>query len=144
MPSGHAMLQVPVRRAAWALLVLRLGLAAIFLPYGLVKLFTFPVRVQYFASQQFPAPAVATGFNLSLEIAAGLLLVLGLRMPVAATLVFIDTLVILTPLNWSAGPLDWWPQMAVRLAPALALALLGPGAFHLGSSGAREGEIAPA
>jgi uncharacterized membrane protein YphA (DoxX/SURF4 family) len=134
MPSPHAVLQVPTRRAAWALLVLRLGLAAIFLPYGLVKLFTFPERVQYFASQHFPAPTLATALNLSLEIAAGLLLVLGLRMRLAATLVFLDTLVILTPLNWSAGPLDWWPQVAVRLAPAFALAMLGPGAYRVGSS----------
>lgn len=122
------------RRTAWALLVLRLGLAAIFLPYGLVKLFTFAARVQYFASLHVPAPAVVTALNLSLEIAAGVLLVLGLRMRLAAVLVFIDTLAILTPVNSGASPLDWWPQIAVRLAPAIALALLGPGAFHLGSS----------
>jgi uncharacterized membrane protein YphA (DoxX/SURF4 family) len=134
MSSRDAVLHVPARRAAWALLVLRLGLAAIFLPYGLVKLFTFPERVQYFASQLFPAPALVTALNLTLEIASGLLLVLGWRMRLAAALVFLDTLVILTPLNWSAGPLDWWPQVAVRLAPAAALAMLGPGAFRVGGS----------
>ncbi|MEO8223865.1 MAG: DoxX family protein [Gammaproteobacteria bacterium] len=125
---------LPARPAAWALLSLRLGLAAICLPYGLVRLFTFPVRVEYFASLYFPAPALITALNMTLEITAGLLLVLGLRMRLAAALVMFDTLAILTPVNWTASPLDWWPQIAVRVAPAVALALLGPGAFHVGRS----------
>jgi putative oxidoreductase len=94
------------RRVAWALLILRLGLAALFLPYGIVKLFTFSSRVEYFASLNFPVPALVTALNLTLEIAAGLLMVLGLRMRLAAILVVFDTLAILTPVNWDAGPLD--------------------------------------
>ncbi|MEO8089365.1 MAG: DoxX family protein [Gemmatimonadales bacterium] len=134
MPSRPVVPALPARPAAWALLSLRLGLAAIFLPYGLVKLFTFPVRVEYFASLHFPAPALITALNMTLEIAAGVLLVLGLRMRLAAAFVVFDTLAILTPGNWTASPLDWWPQIAIRLAPAVALALLGPGAFHVGRS----------
>lgn len=119
-------------RTAWALLILRLGLAAIFLPYGIVKLFTFPARVEHFASLAFPLPAAVTAINLSMEIVAGLLLVAGVNMRLAAALVLLDTLAILTPVNWGASPLDWWPQIAVRIAPALALALVGPGSFRMG------------
>ncbi len=119
-------------RTAWALLILRLGLAAVFLPYGIVKVFTFPARVAFFSSQEFPAPVLVTAINLALEIGAGLLLLAGVNMPLAAALVVVDTLAILTPVNWGAGVLDWWPQVAVRVAPAVALALLGPGAFRLG------------
>ncbi len=123
------------RRSAWALLILRLGLAAIFLPYGIVKAFTFPVRVEFFASQGFPVPAAVVAVNLTLEIVAGLLLIAGVNMRLAAGLVLVNTLGILTPVNWGASPLDWWPQVAVRVAPAIALALLGAGAFRLGAGG---------
>jgi uncharacterized membrane protein YphA (DoxX/SURF4 family) len=117
---------------------LRLGLAAIFLPYGIVKVFTFPARVEHFASLAFPAPGLVAALSLSLEIVAGLLLVTGVNMRLTATLVILDTVAILTPVNWDASPLDWWPQIAVRVAPAVALALLGPGAFSLGRAGRHE------
>jgi uncharacterized membrane protein YphA (DoxX/SURF4 family) len=115
------------------LLILRLGVAAVFLPYGMVKLFTFPARVEFFASTGLPAPEVVTALNVSLKIGIGVLLLLGVQMPLAAALVIFNTLGILTPVNWQAGPLDWWPQVAIRIAPALALALLGPGEFRLRS-----------
>lgn len=133
MSSSSAAAGAAVVRTAWALLILRLGVAAIFLPYGLVKLFTFQDRVGYFASLGFPAPALIVAINVTLEIAAGLLLVLGINMRLAAALVIVNTLAILTPVNAEAGALDWWPQVAVRIAPALTLALLGPGRFRVGS-----------
>jgi uncharacterized membrane protein YphA (DoxX/SURF4 family) len=143
VPSQREALTTQPVRTAWALLILRFGLAALFLPYGLVKLFTFATRVDYFASLHFPAAPLIVALNLTLEIAAGVLLVLGVRMRLAAALVVLDTLAILTPVNWNASPLDWWPQIAIRLAPALALALLGPGAFHMGHS-AKAGAVAGA
>jgi len=135
MPDRLEHAAPPARQADWALLILRLGLAAIFLPYGIVKVFTLPARIEHFASLAFPAPGLVATLNVSLEVVAGLLLVTGANMRLAAMLVILDTVAILTPVNWDASPLDWWPQIAVRVAPAVALALLGPGAFSLGQAG---------
>jgi len=144
MPVRSASAATQAVRTAWALLILRLGLAAIFLPYGIVKLFTFPARVEHFASLEFPLPALIVAINLTLEIGAGLLLVCGVNMRLAATLVVLDTLAILTLVNWNASPLDWWPQIAMRVAPAVALALVGPGAFRIGHPTGPGAQTAPA
>lgn len=138
MAVEHDLPRLHSSRVAWALLVLRLGLASLFLPYGVFKLVTFAERVEYFTSLGFPVPPLVTALNLALEIVAGLLLVLGVRIRLAAALVVLDTLVILTPVNWTAGPLDWWPQIAIRIAPAFTLALLGPGPFRVGGRPAAE------
>ena len=71
----------------------RLLFALLFLPAGLAKLTGFAGTVGYITSAGLPAPQLAAAFALSLEIIAGLALVLGAGTRVAALALALFTLV---------------------------------------------------
>jgi putative oxidoreductase len=71
----------------------RLLFALLFLPAGISKLTGFAGTVGYITSVGLPAPALAAGFALSLELIGGLALVLGAGTRVAALALALFTLV---------------------------------------------------
>jgi putative oxidoreductase len=71
----------------------RLLFALLFLPAGLAKLTGFAGTVGYITSAGLPAPQLAAAFALSLEIIAGLALLLGAGTRVAALALALFTLV---------------------------------------------------
>jgi putative oxidoreductase len=79
-------LQNPLSLAA------RLLFALLFLPAGIAKLSGFDGTVGYITSVGLPAPALAAGLALSLEILGGLALVLGFGTRAAALALALFTL----------------------------------------------------
>jgi putative oxidoreductase len=95
---------------AWALLLGRLMLAAVFLPSGIDKAMALAGTASFIASKGLPAPMLLAGATAALEIAAALALIAGWRVRWAALALCAFTLL--------AGLLfhDFWaatPEMAM-------------------------------
>ena len=119
-----------------ALLVLRLGLAAVLLYHGVPKLMNFGATVGAFQSMHLPAPTLTAGFALLAEVVGGILILIGLAADLAAILVIIDMLGAIFLVHWGNG-FDFtkggWEHPFTVLVVALAVALAGPGRYTIGS-----------
>jgi len=129
------------RHIEYAALLLRLGLGAMFLAHGLMKLtvFTLPGTAQFFASVGFPGwLAYPVTFA---EIGGGLLLLSGLATRwVAAALVpvLIGAATVHLGNGWVfSAPNGGWEYPVFLVLLAIVQVLLGPGAYALRLPSAR-------
>jgi putative oxidoreductase len=81
--------------APWALLPLRIVLGVLFIMHGRPKLFgpQRPQMVGFFRQVGIPLPTVAVFLSGIVEFGAGILLMLGLLVPIAGLLLLINMLV---------------------------------------------------
>jgi putative oxidoreductase len=81
--------------APWALLPLRLVVGILFMLHGRPKLFgpKRPQMVEFFRQVGIPLPAVGLFLAGIVEFGGGILLILGLLVPIAGFLLFINMLV---------------------------------------------------
>ena len=123
------------RNAAYAALVLRLSLGAMFVAHALLKLvvFTLPGTAQFFQSIGLPGPLAYAVF--AAELVGGLLLIAG----VGARWVSLALVPVLLGATWAhlgngwlfTAPNGGWEYPAFLTAAAVAQALLGNGAYAL-------------
>lgn len=116
-------------------LVLRLALGVMFLAHGALKIFVFtlPGTAAFFAAQGFPGwtayPVVAA------ELAAGVLLILGVqvRLVSLATLpILVGALTVHIGNGWVfSAPNGGWEYPAFLIVLVIVQALLGEGAYAL-------------
>jgi putative oxidoreductase len=133
---------INTRTAPYAALVLRLTLGLMFLAHGLAKLllFTPAGTAEYLASAGFPGWLAYP--IIFFEIIAGVALVLGIFAQEIAALSVIELLVASTvhiKNGWAfANPGGGWEYPVFMALAALALVLLGSGAWTLVTSGPRK------
>ncbi len=123
------------RTAPYAALVLRVALGVMFLAHGLTKLLVFTPAgtAKFFASIGFPG-WMAYGV-IAFEVIGGLMLILGVVPRLVAAVAVVQLFVASTvhfDKGWSFGnPGGGWEYPIFLTAAALALALLGDGAYAL-------------
>lgn len=117
------------------LLLLRLGLGAVFIVHGAQKLFGgIPGTTGFFASLGIPAPGVTAWVVGTVEFVGGIMIVIGLLTPLAAMLVAAVMLVAIVRVHLPQGFMvsDGGYEFAMmNLAAALALVFAGPGRFSV-------------
>ena len=127
---------VDSRLAPYAALVLRLALGVVLLAHAAVKVFVFTPAgfIKFFAS--LGLPEWFAYFIIALEVVGGIALILGVlarwvALPIAGE--FIGTIVMVHGAKgWVfSSPGGGWEYPAFMAAAALALALLGDGAYAL-------------
>ncbi|WP_395825695.1 DoxX family protein [Collimonas sp.] len=129
------MITKPVDTSAYAATLLRLTLGIALLAHAYLKvfIFTLPGAAGFFASQGFPAWSVYP--VVAIEVLSGLALVLGLRVRIAAVIslpVLLGALSVHVPNGWVfTSPNGGWEYPAFMVVTAIAIALLGNGAFAL-------------
>lgn len=136
------------KTAPYAALLLRVALGVMFIAHGLMKVFVFtlPGTAQFFASVGFPG---WTAYPVTgLEIAAGVLLVLGVRSRIVAAAmipVLIGAATVHAGNGWVfSAPNGGWEYPVFLIVVAAVVALLGDGAGALKSAnvqGARIGAV---
>lgn len=136
------------RNADLAALTLRLALGGMFLAHGLLKLlvFTLPGTAQFFASVGFPA---WTAYPVTfLEIIGGVLLIAGIysRWVALVTLpVLLGAITVHFGNGWMyTNANGGWEYSAFLSMTAIAVALLGDGAYSLRKVFVRGASIAHA
>lgn len=139
------------RSVAYAALLLRLALGAMFLSHSLVlKLFVFTLagNAQFFASFGLPA---ALGYVVFVaELVGGAMLILGIQsrwVALALLPVLLGAVWVHAPNGWMFGyPKGGWEYPAYLVVLSLVQALLGDGAYALSPSRplALRGGLAPA
>lgn len=125
------------RTAPYAALVLRVALGVMFVAHALLKIFVFtvPGTVQFFGS--LGLPAVLAYATIAAELVGGILLVLGVGTRWVA-LLLVPFLLGATWAHigngWSfSAPKGGWEYPVFLTAASFAQALLGDGAYALGS-----------
>ena len=120
------------KTAPYAALLLRVALGVMFIAHGLMKVFVFtlPGTAQFFASVGFPG---WTAYPVTgLEIAAGVLLVLGVRSRIVAAAmipVLIGAATVHVGNGWVfSAPNGGWEYPVFLIVVAAVVALLGDGA----------------
>ena len=113
------------------LFILRLGVASIFIPAGLMKLMNFSSMVDMFGNSfGFPIPTAFLVVTLAIELIGGLAVLIGVYTRFTASLLAIVMVVALLTVKgaqgFQAARLD-----IVLLASSLALAFTGPGGLRL-------------
>jgi putative oxidoreductase len=125
--------------APWALLPLRLVVGILFIMHGWPKLFGphRPQVVEFFRQVGIPFPAVGAFLSGVAEFGAGLLLLVGLLVPIAGFLLLINMLVAtyvsVVKLNKPLLAVEkpGYEYDLVLIAVALAFMLFGAGRFSL-------------
>jgi putative oxidoreductase len=122
-------------KADYAATIMRVSLGAVLLAHGLLKVFVFtlPGTAGFFASQGFPGwtayPVVL------LEVVGGLMMLAGIytrAVAIAILPVLLGALTVHIGNGWLfSAPNGGWEFPAFLVAAALAVALLGDGAFAL-------------
>lgn len=135
------------RRLDVALLVLRLVLAAVFITHGYAKLFGMGVSgvTGFFTSIGVPLPGVAAPIIAVLEFIGGIALLLGAFTRVAAFLLACDMLgaIILVHAAHGYGAPKGVESVLGNFGMALAIALLGAGAYSIDALLSRRHSPAP-
>ena len=126
--------RVWVRALPWGLTLLRIVVGVTFFMHGQQKLFQMGIGGVggFFGSLGIPAPELAAVVVSLVETVGGLALIVGALTRVAAVLLAIDMLVALLVVHRSNGffAADGGIELVLVLAAAaLALAIIGPGAF---------------
>ncbi|MBI5321837.1 DoxX family protein [Bradyrhizobium sp.] len=127
---------IDARTAPFAALVLRLTLGAMFLAHAGLKIFVFTPAgfVKNFGG--LGLPAWLAYFIIAIEIVGGLALILGVLARWAALILSAELVVTIVMVHGARGflftnPGGGWEFPALWAASALALALLGDGAYAL-------------
>ena len=127
---------IDARTAPYAALVLRLGLAAVFIAHALLKLigFTLPGTAAFFDAHGFPAWTAYPVFAAELTGGIALLAGIGTRWVALVLLpVMAGALLVHWPNGWAfTAPEGGWEYVAFLMIALLAQAGLGDGAFALG------------
>lgn len=128
--------KAPSAAASTGLLVLRVVVGAIFAAHGAQKIFEFtiPGTIGSFAGMGVPLAEIAAPVVAFLELAGGILLILGFLTRPIGILLTIDMAVALVLVHLSAGL--WvgdggYEFVAVLGVAALALALTGAGRYSI-------------
>lgn len=126
---------IDTKTSPYAAFVLRIALGAMFLAHGLMKLlvFTLPGTAQFFAQVGFPG---WTAYPVTaLEIAGGVLLVLGVYSRIVAAgliPVLIGAALVHLGNGWVfSSPNGGWEYPVFLIVIAAVVALLGDGAYAL-------------
>lgn len=126
---------IDTKTSPYAAFILRIALGAMFLAHGLMKLFVFtlPGTVQFFAQVGFPG---WTAYPVTaLEIAGGVLLVLGVYSRIVAAgliPVLIGAALVHLGNGWVfSSPNGGWEYPVFLIVIAAVVALLGGGAYAL-------------
>lgn len=118
-----------------ALLVLRIALAATLLYHGIPKALDYSATLDGFNAMGIPAPALSLAFATIVEIAGGVLILVGVLTEIVGLLVVIEMLGAIVTVHWANG-FDFtkvgWEHPFTILMVALALVLAGPGAYSAG------------
>lgn len=132
MPNATVPTAVPSTAASLGLLVLRIVVGAVFIAHGAQKIFedSLPATAEAFAGMGVPLAPVLGPAVAVLELAGGILLVLGLLTRPIALLLAATMVVALVLVHLSAG--FWatdggYEYVAVLAAGGVALALTGAG-----------------
>ena len=123
--------------APYAALLLRVALGAMFVAHGLLKalVFTLPGTAQFFESVGFPG--FLAYVVVPFEVIAGALLILGLGTRIVALVCALE-LVGVASVHFGNGwlftsPNGGWEYPVFLIVVAVAQALLGDGAYALGT-----------
>lgn len=135
------------KRLDTALLVLRLVVGAIFIVHGYQKVFTFGITgvTTSFASMGVPLAALVAPFVSALEFIGGIAIVLGVATRIAGLLLAIDmfcAIVLVHAKNGFFAP-KGIEFVLGNMGMALALAIMGAGAYSLDAMLARRGRPVP-
>lgn len=124
--------------AEWAPLVLRLALGAIFIWHGYDKVFTKGISAisGFLGSLGFPAPDVFAYILSYGELAAGILLILGLFTHWAAKFAVVVGIVAFFTVHWKngfavGGPAYGYEYIMLITATALSVMTTGAGKYSL-------------
>jgi len=135
------------RRLDIALLVLRLVLAAVFITHGYAKLFGMGVSgvTGFFTSIGVPASGVFAPFVSVLEFAGGIALAVGVLTRVVAFLLACDMLgaILLVHVHNGFAAPKGVEAVLGNFGMAVALALLGAGAYSIDALLSRRKSVAP-
>lgn len=117
-----------------ALLLLRLVLGAVMLAHGLPKVTGFAGVTGFFGSLGIPAPMLAAAFAVLAEVGGGVLMLLGVAVDIAGLLFAVDMLgaIVFVHLKNGFSGQGGVEFPLLLLTVALALALMGPGAYAMG------------
>lgn len=125
-------------------LILRIGLAVIFLVHGYPKLFggpAFPKGPTDFAKVlvklKIPAPEFFAWAVAVLEFVGGVFILIGFLTPLVSLLLSIEILISITKIYWKAGFVGGWEFKFAQLVISLALLFLGPGQWSVDGALAR-------
>jgi len=113
---------------------LRIGLALIFIAHGYPKIFSstgFHGIVKFFESINIKPAKFWVLVVGVVEFFGGILLFVGLFTQLVALLLAIDMLVAILKVNFKKGLIGGYEFELILLLSALALIVLGPGAFSL-------------
>ena len=119
-----------------ALLIARIALGVVFIAHGAQKLFTYGLAgtAESFAGMGIPAPQAAALFAAVVEFAGGAALVVGVGVPVAGLLLFLDMLGALVLVHAPNGVFvdnGGFELVAALGAGALLLAVAGAGSWSV-------------
>ena len=110
--------------------LVRLALAAAFITHGVAKLSNMEGTVSFFASLGFSA---FWAYLVSwLELAGGLLMLIGLWTCLAGTVLAIIMLMAIIEVKYQMGFLGGWELDLTLLLSSLAVVFGGPGKYSLG------------
>ncbi len=115
----------------WALLVLRVVLAAILLSHGLPKLRGLKGTAGWFETQGFKAGIFWATAVAILEVFGGFMLLAGVFTQVIAVLLAIEFAVIIFKVNLKKGFVGGYEFDLLILAAVIILAALGAGGYSL-------------
>lgn len=136
---------IDTNTSPYAALLLRVALGIMFIAHGLMKVFVFtlPGTAQFFASVGFPA---WTAYPVTaLEVAGGVLLVLGVYSRVVAAgliPVLIGAAMVHAGNGWVfSAPNGGWEYPVFLVVIAAVVALLGDGAYALKPAAVRDSSV---
>ena len=116
------------------LLIIRLGLAYIFIEHSLQKLSNIAGSLKFFAHLALPAPLFTLYFVCIIELIGGICMLLGAFTDVAGLLLAIDMLGVIITVRMgpmAKGILAGHEFEFMLLIMSLAIALTGPGMYAL-------------
>ena len=111
------------------LLSVRLGLAAVFITHGAIKLATVSVTMAMFVKMGLPGwLGVAVGLA---ELLGGVAMLLGVYMRYAGYALAAVMIGAILAVKWKMGFVGGWEFEFVLLAAALGMAWMGPGEYSV-------------
>lgn len=115
-----------------ALAVSRVILGFIFIMHGWQKLHTngIDATTAFFTTVNVPAPEFSAYAATWVELVGGILLILGLALPLVSVLLIIDMIGAIATVHWSNG--FWNPDNGYEFPLALIAGLLAVGFAHAG------------
>jgi uncharacterized membrane protein YphA (DoxX/SURF4 family) len=111
------------------LLLIRLGLAAVFIAFGIAKFSDLEGTVGFFASLGFPA--VAAYLVAVVEVLGGLAMLVGVWTDLAGVLLAVIMLVAIFTVTGAKGFMGGWDYNLILLVSSLGVAFAGPGKYAL-------------